>query len=790
MRVVHLTSFHPPDDVRIFLKECRSLAAAGFEVHLVAPGAPAETRDGVAMHGFELPGGFRPLRIGRRLWRIWRAARTLAPDVCHVHEPELLPAALLLRLGGARIVYDVHEDHLGTLAYSPFKLGKSTGIRLLEALARRTCDAFVAATPAIAARFPPERTIELLNYPLLEEFPEQPAGTRRGSDVVYVGGLTRVRGLEEMIEAIGRVSSPDARLVAMGTFGSPELEAEARALPGWSRVDYAGKLDRREVAQRLGAARAGLVLFHPRPNHVEALPNKLFEYMAAGLPVIASDFPSWRSLLDPIGCALFVDPLDPAQVAGAIDRILADESEAEEMGRRGAAAVRERLNWEHEAQKLVDLYARLAARERPLTICALGTGTSTHVANRLRWFAARGHRVFLLTMTPSPAGIEGVVQVRLDDDSLPLRRLLRARLPQPLRGMLHQALYAVAFVRALRRCRPDVVHVYHASNYHGWLAAVLGTRPLAVNVMGSDVAPFETRDAPATAREWLILRLLRAADYITPQSNLLVDTINRLGDFRDRNERVMWGVSLDEFRRRDTSDLRRRLGLAPDARVVLSPKILQPFYRIHLLVEAMQRVREACPDAVLVMTEYNADPEYREQIARRIEELGLGEQARFVGTIDHAEMPAYYSLAAVSIAIPPRDALPHALFESLACGTPQILSRLPQYEEMVQQEESAYFVDPDPDSIAAGIVRLLDDAPLRARIAERGRRIVEEQANFDEQAARVESRLRELAATTRPRTFRLATLIPTGFAAARAYLRFRPGLRGSGQSGIPSADGL
>lgn len=787
---MHLTSFHPPDDVRIFLKECRSLADAGFEVHLVAPAAPEETRNGVTMHGFELPGGFRPLRIGRRLWRVWRAARRVDPKICHFHEPELLPVALLLKLGGARTVYDVHEDQLGTLAYAPYKLGKGIGIRLLEGLARRVCDGFVAATPAIAARFPPERTIELPNYPLREEFVEQPSDTTAECNVAYVGGLTPVRGLREMIEAISRVRHTDARLVAMGSFGSSELELEARSLPGWSRVDYLGRVNRREVAERLGAARAGLVLFHPEPNHTEALPNKLFEYMAAGLPVVASDFPSWRSLLDPIGCAVYVDPLDPDSIAGAIDELLAGEERAKEMGRRGATAVRERLNWQHEAPKLIGLYSRLAPQDRAvcLTICALGTGTSTHVANRLRWFARRGHRVFLLTMAPNPAGIEGVVQMRLDDDSLPLWRRLRSSLPQPLRGALHQALYAIAFVRALRRCRPDVVHVYHASNYHGWLAGILGTRPLAVNVMGSDVSAFVTHSAPETAREWLILRLLHAADFITPQSNLLVDAINRLGDLHTKNERIMWGVSLDEFRRRDASELRRRLGLAPDARVILSPKILQPFYRIHLLVEAMPRVLEECPDAVLLLTEYNADPSYREQIIRRIEELDLGQRVRLVGVIDHADMPAYYSLAEISIAIPPRDALPHALFESLACGTPQILSRLPQYLELVQHEESAYFVDPDQSSIAAGIVRLLDDAPHRAGIAERGRQIVEEQANFDEQAARVETRLRELATTIPPRAIRFTTLVPAGFAAARAYWRFRRPAPGSEQSGIPSVD--
>jgi glycosyltransferase involved in cell wall biosynthesis len=359
VRVVHLTSSHPPDDVRIFLKECRSLAAAGFEVHLVAPGAGGGTRDGVAIHCFELPSGVRPLRIVRRLWRAWRAARDLRPELCHFHEPELVPVALLLKLGGARIVYDVHEDHLSTVAYSARSSGgRRSGFLALEAVARRACDAFAAATPAIARRFPAGRTIDLLNYPLPEEFAPSPQDGR-AAEVVYVGSITRPRGLGEMVEAIRRARDPEARLVLVGDFENERLRREAESLPGWERVEYRGRLGRVELRNQLARSRVGLVILHPERNYVESFPTKLFEYMAGGLPAIVSDFPFFRELAEPVGCAVFVDPLDPGQIAAAIDELLADERRAEEMGRRGSAAVRERLNWQQQAPKLVELYRRL-----------------------------------------------------------------------------------------------------------------------------------------------------------------------------------------------------------------------------------------------------------------------------------------------------------------------------------------------------------------------------------------------------------------------------------------------
>jgi glycosyltransferase involved in cell wall biosynthesis len=436
-----------------------------------------------------------------------------------------------------------------------------------------------------------------------------------------------------------------------------------------------------------------------------------------------------------------------------------------------------------------------SADSRPLTICAVGAGSSTHIATRVRWFADRGHRVFLLTNSPSPAGIPGVTEVDLtaeplvsaEESLLGVARQVRGLYrrgadrfrrpgetsppptstepavygqpsPRPIREALHRLLAALDFLRALRRCNPDVVHVHYAYGYYSWLTGLFGCRPLVVTVMGGDVL-FEEQGSPTAAGRWWTVRLLRQADYITTQSDFLTETVNALGEFESKTERVLWGVSLEQFRPRDASALRLALGLSPQARIVLSAKILQPFYRVHLVVEAMAIVGESCPDAVLVITEYLADPAYREQILHRIEELELGEHVVFSGVLTDAEMPDLYSISTVSIAVPSSDGMPQALLESLACETPQILSRLPRYEELVQHEESAYFVDPSPESIAAGIVRLLEDDGLRSRIAQQGRRVVEQQANLDEQAARVESRLLALAATMQPRTFGLSALL-------------------------------
>jgi glycosyltransferase involved in cell wall biosynthesis len=109
----------------------------------------------------------------------------------------------------------------------------------------------------------------------------------------------------------------------------------------------------------LRGARVGLLVLHPVEAHLESLPIKLFEYMAAGIPVVASDFPAWRELVGDAG--LLVDPYDVGAIAGAIDTLLDDPQAAEAMGARGRAAVADRYGWEGEAERLLSLYERLDA---------------------------------------------------------------------------------------------------------------------------------------------------------------------------------------------------------------------------------------------------------------------------------------------------------------------------------------------------------------------------------------------------------------------------------------------
>ena len=294
---------------------------------------------------------------------MYRAVRAARPDVAHFHDPELVPVGMLLRLSGIKVVYDVHEDlprQIQGKAYIPALLRRPIAAvaALCEWAAGRCFNGIAAATPIIGARFPARRTVVVRNFPILDEFNQIETGNylQRPRQVAYVGGIAPLRGSVGMISALSRQTPPGARLQLAGAFMPAAHQGECEALEGWQSVDFLGWSDRAQVRDVLGAARAGLVVLRPTQSYRESLPIKLFEYMAAGLPVIASDFPIWRDIVEGAGCGLLVDPEDPDAIAGAMDWILAHPDEAKAMGERGRRATRETYNWTAEAHALVAFY--------------------------------------------------------------------------------------------------------------------------------------------------------------------------------------------------------------------------------------------------------------------------------------------------------------------------------------------------------------------------------------------------------------------------------------------------
>lgn len=366
MKITHLTSVHSRYDTRIFLKECSSLSSHGHVVSLVvADGKGDEIKNGVAIHDVGASRG-RLARIRYAPGRVLRKALELDSDVYHMHDPELLPIGTKLKKRGKAVIFDAHEDVPKQLLSKPYlnriaRWGLSHAFAAYERSVCGKLDAIVAATPYIRDKFLAMgmRCVDVNNYPLLGELSIDALDwSVKRCQVCYVGGIGRIRGILEVVQAMEKVTC-GARLQLVGRFSEPAVQARVGADAGWSQVDELGFLDRRKVAEVLAMAIGGIVTFLPLPNHIDAQPNKMFEYMSAGVPVIASNFPLWRQIVEGNECGLCVDPLDPAAIAQAIDYLVANPVDAERMGHNGQKAVQASYNWGVEEQKLLQLYASI-----------------------------------------------------------------------------------------------------------------------------------------------------------------------------------------------------------------------------------------------------------------------------------------------------------------------------------------------------------------------------------------------------------------------------------------------
>lgn len=364
-RIVHVTTVHPRDDIRIFRKECVSLARAGYEViQVVGDGQGEAVVDGVRIVDIGARPAGRLARMRQQPRRALEAVRSLAPALVHVHDPELLPLACALAREGVPAVYDAHEDvprQILTKQWiaAPLRRVLSWGFERYENARVRPLAAVVAATPHIAQRFATvaRRSVSVANYPFLGELAPPTAPVSRERVVCYVGGIMRTRGIFEMVRALPQ--APGVRLLLAGNFEDAALEQALRAEPGWAQVDYLGLIGREQVRSVLARASAGLVTLLPMPSYVDSLPIKMFEYMSAELPVIASDFPLWRDIVVRQACGVCVDPADPAAIAAAIRALVDAPQQVQAMGRAGRAAVLEQYNWPQAERELLALYEAL-----------------------------------------------------------------------------------------------------------------------------------------------------------------------------------------------------------------------------------------------------------------------------------------------------------------------------------------------------------------------------------------------------------------------------------------------
>ncbi len=369
VRVVHLSSAHRAHDNRIFSRECRFLSDLGYRVTFIVPHERDEVIDNVHIRAVPMPVN-RKERISRTVAAIYRAAITENAELYHFHDPELIPVALLLLRRGKKVVYDVHEDHPSTIRYSrslPSSMRSviSWSFGRVERYAARRFSALIGANPEITRRISRFNSLTLTigNYPALKEYPSPPRfhPTRYSAGVlVSFGGISSRTCAKAIVQALELVPANLHPTLLLGgkIYGDGSL-AEVSRMPGWSLVRYLKEIPVPDMLQQLLASSLEFVLFSPEPNHFGVGSNRFYEALAAGLPVVTSNFPNWKEIVNRLGCGVAVEPTDPRAIADAVIYLLSNPAAAAEMGRRAYAAAREEFNWERESGKLQLLYSVL-----------------------------------------------------------------------------------------------------------------------------------------------------------------------------------------------------------------------------------------------------------------------------------------------------------------------------------------------------------------------------------------------------------------------------------------------
>jgi glycosyltransferase involved in cell wall biosynthesis len=367
-RICHITTVHPRKDVRIFHKQCCSLANHFDDVSLiVADGANDELSGGVQIYDIGKIQG-RVKRFLQSGKMALQKALEVNADLYHLHDPELLRIALKLKEYGKIVIYDSHEDVPRQILNKPYipKVFRPLVSAIFEKHENKIVkklSGIVTATPYIKDRFLKinPNLIDINNFPIIDNIHFNDHWEDRCRSIGYIGGIFKTRGIMETLEAI---NGTDIKFSLAGKFVPDSLENDCKNHEAWRNVKFIGYINRDEINEFLGKIRLGFVILEATPSYVVSLPVKMFEYMAAGIPFIASDFKYWRDTVEQDKCCFFVDEKNPEDIRKLLESIIDNIELLKEYGANGRKAVEEKYNWNIEKEKLFNFYKKIITKSK------------------------------------------------------------------------------------------------------------------------------------------------------------------------------------------------------------------------------------------------------------------------------------------------------------------------------------------------------------------------------------------------------------------------------------------
>lgn len=382
-----LSDMHPLFDDRIYWKEAVSLKNHGF--HVIHIGFDKESSDFISNEGIRI------IAIKKRVFSnnifVHKLIKTLRfddphrlmmkkivevrADAYHIHDLKVNKLGKKIRKlpWKPKIIYDIHEDYGDMIRASIIMNGLlrwltnvyTNYIDSHEKKLTKKYNYYLHVTPYIQQKFKDKNPLVpseiIFNFTNLDPFNSQDY-TKKEFDVLYSGSINKVRGIEEVIEAVKIIiqKKSNLKVIFLGHFNSESYENEIKKRIQEERLDknilILPYVSYNNISEYYIKSRIGIGIFHPTKMYHYAIQIKTFEYMAYGLPIVCSNFGYIHKFVSESNSGISVDPLNPAEIAEAIYKLLTEKELYVKYSQNGIEAAKTKYNWKSQEKKLINIY--------------------------------------------------------------------------------------------------------------------------------------------------------------------------------------------------------------------------------------------------------------------------------------------------------------------------------------------------------------------------------------------------------------------------------------------------
>lgn len=367
--IVHISSAHNKYNFRIYHRELIALRDEGYSTVYITPNTEDDHEEGIIFKKFDIPKN-KITRVFTSSFKVSKLINSLTDvSVINIHSPELIPVGIIQKFQGKKIVYEAH-DNLPAQVYTKdwipsfLKPLFSLGASIFEGIANLTFDKIIIIEPTNAARFKKEKVEIIRNYPISDEFDSIDVDQfkKRPNNLVYIGQINKPRGIIDYVKCLELIPDElNVRLQLGGPFRPASLQNKLEQMEGWKKVDYHGYMSREEVIKTYSESKIGLLVLEPNKKYKKSDPVKLFEYMAAGIPFIMSDFELWKELIDHSDIAETCEFSNASQLSEIIQSMLLDPDTLADKSRRNIELYKAKYRWEEQKVKYLDLFENLVS---------------------------------------------------------------------------------------------------------------------------------------------------------------------------------------------------------------------------------------------------------------------------------------------------------------------------------------------------------------------------------------------------------------------------------------------